>query len=292
VNAQNVVLVTIGDDSLDIDQGFNGNVQNALVVQTFFNQDSGDVFGAASGDNMGEWDGDDCDPCNVQVENISPFLEPEFPQSWPNANPQIVNATMIGARDEDGNNPATSVAIGSRGIRPRDGWTGAVINTIITNSRRPCQVESTVGTHEPDLVRLVSTTISGNSAVNPGEDLPNANCNAAIAGGNLAVANGEYDGGTANVVEPAGAAEILVNDNYFFDPNGVADATGAGKLQGSKVGAAFDPRPANPTAANVSGGVAPRGAGLDASATYRGAFPASQPLWTNGWTVLSLGGIQ
>lgn len=293
MNASNLSNVMIGDDSVDIDQGFNGNLQNVQVLQTFFNQNSGDVFGAASGDNIGEWDGDDCDPCNIQIDNVT-FFSPTTPQSWPNAHPQLVNATLIGALDEDANNPAVSVAIGSRGLRMRDGWTGAVINTIITNSRRPCEVEGDAGSHEPDIVRLVSTTISGNGRDVGGvisDDLPNANCTTAVADGDAAVAAGEYDGGTPNVVEGNGAAEILVNDNYFFVPTGVVSG-GRGKLAGSKVGGLFDPRPASPTAANVSGGVAPHGAGLDASATYRGAFPASQPLWTAGWTVLSLGGLQ
>ena len=113
---------------------------------------------------------------------------------------------------------------------------------------------------------------------------PSVDCPEAITAGDAAVAAGEYDGGSANFATALG--EILVEDNYFFDPQGVS-----GKLLGSKVGAAADPRPANPTQANVSGGVRPRGAGLDASATYRGAFPASQPLWTSGWTALSQGGI-
>ncbi|MCR9094204.1 MAG: hypothetical protein NXI30_08305 [bacterium] len=279
VNGRNLVNAMIGDDSLDIDQGFSGNIQNAVVLQTFFNENGGTDFGAASGDNIGEWDGDDCAGCNVQIDDLT-FGQPTVPQSWPNANPAIYNLTALGAADEDSNNPAVSPTTGSRGLRPRDGWTGVVANSIINNTNgTPCDVESDAGSHEADIVRIVASTFADAGTA------PNANCLTAAANGDAAVTAGEYDGGSANFTAVTG--EILVEDNYFFDPQGGA----GGKMIGSKVGDPADPRPANPTDANVSGGVRPRGAGLDASATYRGAFPASQPLWTAGWTVLSTGGV-
>ncbi len=278
MNARNLVTGMIGDDSLDIDQGFNGNIQHAVIVQTFFTENDAGAFGASSGDSMGEWDGDDCDPCNIQIDSVS-FNSPVVPQSWPNAHPVIYNLTGLGALDEDTNNPAVNAAGANLGLRPRDGWTGAVVNSIINNADgSACQVEADAGSHEADIVRIVASTFADSGAAN-------AACLTAAADGDAAVNAGEYDGGSANATAVVG--EILVNDNYFFDPQGNA---GFG-LVGTKVGAAADPRPAAPTAANVSGGVRPRGAGLDATATYRGAFPASQPLWTAGWTVLSQGGI-
>ena len=286
MNARNLVTGMIGDDSLDIDQGYNGNIQHAVIVQTFFTENDGGAFGAASGDNMGEWDGDDCDPCNIQIDNLG-FTGPVVPQSWPNAHPALYNVTGLGALDEDANNPAVNPAGANRGIRPRLGWTGAFLNSILNNvDGNVCEVEATAGTHEgartgalTDIIRVVASTFADSGAVV--DDCPNA-----VAAGDAAVAAGsQYDGGSANFTAVSG--EILVNDNYFFNPQGNASFG----LVGSKVGAAADPRPANPTDANVSGGVRPRGAGLDASATYRGAFPASQPLWTAGWTVLSQGGI-
>ncbi|MEM9177152.1 MAG: hypothetical protein AAGC67_18215 [Myxococcota bacterium] len=278
VNGRNLVNAMIGDDALDIDQGYSGNIQNAVVLQTFFNENGGTDFGAASGDNIGEWDGDDCAGCNVQIDDVT-FGQPTSPQSWPNAHPAIYNLTALGADDEDGNNPASSPTTGSRGLRARDGWTGLVANSILNNvSGSPCDVESDAGSHEPDIIRVVATTFADSAA-------PNANCLTAASDGDAAVAAGEYDGGSVNFTAVSG--EILVQDNYFFDPQGGP----GGKMDGAKVGAFADPRPANPLAANVSGGIRPRGSGLDASATYRGAFPASQPLWTTGWTVLSTGEV-
>jgi len=278
VNVRNLVTGMIGDDSYDIDQGFSGNIQHAVLLQTFFTENDGGVFGAASGDAMGEWDGDDCDPCNIQIDSVS-FASPTPAQSWPNAHPVIYNLTGLGALDEDANNPAVSPAGANRGLRMRAGFTGAVVNSIINNADGlSCAVEATAGTHEPDIIRLVSTTIADSTAADAG-------CLTAAADGDAAVTAGEYDGGSANFMAATG--EILVNDNYFFTPTGNA---GFG-LIGTKVGAAADPRPATPADANVSGGVRPRGAGLDPTATYRGAFPASQPLWTSGLTVLSKAGI-
>ena len=70
-----------------------------------------------------------------------------------------------------------------------------------------------------------------------------------------------------------------------------AAATVAGKLDGCKA-SEIDPRPAGGApAAEVGGGIAPNGVGLDRSATYRGAMPAGQPKFTDGWTALDAGDI-
>src|SRR5690606_21620239 len=125
------------------------------------------------------------------------------------------------------------------------------------------------------------TTIADSAAAN-------AACTTAATNGNTAVTDGEYDGGSSNFLAVSG--DILVNENHYYDPQGVV-VGGRGKLLGAKVGLPAVPRPASPADANVSGGIRPRGDGLDASATYRGAFPASQPLWTTGWTAMNVGGI-
>jgi hypothetical protein len=99
-------------------------------------------------------------------------------------------------------------------------------------------------------------------------------------------------GGTAdsaNSINP-NPASLLVNEDQTFDPKGNA----AGKLVPSLKATRINPRP-------VVGAGLPTGScptpptpmGLDPAATYRGAFdPApATPLWTNGWTVLSIGGL-
>jgi hypothetical protein len=74
VNSNNLVAAYVGDDSLDVDQGYTGVVQFALSLSTFFNEydclnatcTGGGLFGTASGDRAGEIDGDDCaGDCNL-----------------------------------------------------------------------------------------------------------------------------------------------------------------------------------------------------------------------------------
>lgn len=305
VNVRNAVVVAVGDDSLDIDQGYTGVIQNALVLQTFFDQNNGAPFGADGGDAIGEWDGDDCGglpiECNIELGQTSNSLAKNAlaqsaQDSFPNNHPHIYNLTAIGSLDEDGDLPIAAgqtVSLTEDGLEMDAGFTGLIANTIVANNPvDACDVDGTAGTHEDDVIRVVASTFVDSGApidACPAGVIASGNAGApagAIGNGDAAVAGGsDYEGGSVNF--PTASGEILVNDNYFFNPQGAA----GGKLQGSKVGAAFDPRPAVATAPETSGGIVPRGNGLDASATYRGAFPAGQPLWTDGWTVISLGGI-
>jgi hypothetical protein len=306
VDVRNAVLAFVGDDSLDIDEGYTGTVQNVLQLQNFFKEDDGGTIGTANGDAIGEWDGDDCGEfnCNIQIDSVS-FVSPPTPPgvtalSFPTSGPGLYNMTGIGPNALSGGaNPAVVPFAGQRGWRLRRGFAGTVHNSIVTNTvTLACNVElggaggangNAITTVDPGgpgqetgLIRLVASTIADSAGAGA------AGCAAAATAGDTAVTNGEFDGGSANFLNVVG--DILVNENTYFNPKGVI-SNGRGKLLGSKVGAPTDPRPANPGAANVSGGVRPRGRGLDASATYRGAFPAGQPLWTNGWTALSKGGI-
>lgn len=292
MNAKNLVVAYVGDDSLDVDQGFTGTIQFAFSVSTFFNENDAGLFGTGgSGDRAGEFDGDDCAAsCGVQQDqDSSDFVD----TSWPNTNIYVYNWTHIGnsGTADSFTNPAISAASDNRGIQADTNWTGAVLNSIVVNLNSRAGFElssSTFDVPDSDVARIVASTFANTTAVS-------GLAATALAGGDAAVTAGEYDGGSANV--DGGSTSLLVNENMYFVPTGVV-SNGRGKLQGAKTDAAgvagaasADPRPANPSAAEVSGGVAPRGFGLDGSATYRGAFPASQPLWTDGWTTLDMGGV-
>jgi hypothetical protein len=302
VDIRNAVLAYVGDDSLDIDEGYTGTVQNVFILQNFFKEDDGGTVGTANGDAIGEWDGDDCGEvtCNIQTDSVS-LVSPPTPTgsnglSWPNAHPGIYNLTGIGANALSGGaNPAVVPSTGQRGLRLRSGFMGTVHNSVVMNTvTLACNVQlGATGSampavqvglpgEETGLIQIVSSTFADNAGTAA------TGCATAATAGDTSVTNGQYDGGSANFLAVAG--DLLVNENTYFAPKGVI-SNGRGKLLGSKVGAPTDPRPSNPAAANMSGGVRPRGRGLDASATYRGAFPAGQPLWTNGWTALSKGGI-
>jgi len=281
VNGKNLVVAYAGDDSLDVDQGFTGTIQGAFTLSTFFNEDSGAVFGTGgSGDRAGEFDGDDCGDCGIQQDTDSAdFVD----TSWPNTNTFVYNWTHLGNQGGFAN-PAVSPTGENRGIQADTNWNGAILNSIVANLGNLAGFELSASAFDvPDAgTRLVvASTFADTSAVS-------GLAATALADGDAAVAAGQFDGGSPNV--DGGSSNLLVNENHFFDPKGVL-SNGRGKLQGAKVGGLLDPRPANPAAAEVSGGVAPQGFGLDASATYRGAFPASQPLWVDGWTALSIGGL-
>jgi hypothetical protein len=131
---------------------------------------------------------------------------------------------------------------------------------------------ATVGVVEGDeRIEIVSTTVSDAPAVD--------------ACGLEAFLNGDDRGAGANVET---GAEQLVNENPFWNPQGTV-SNGRGKLAGT-LGTPIDPRPI----AVANDGIAPTEVGCpDGTATYRGATDAgaSDPLFTDGWTAMSIGGI-
>ncbi|MFO0688040.1 MAG: hypothetical protein U0900_04990 [Myxococcota bacterium] len=297
VDIRNAVIAYVGDDSLDIDEGYTGTVQNVLMTQLFFKEDDNGTIGTVNGDAIGEWDGHDCGEfnCNIQIDQIS-LVSPPTPAgtqglAWPNAHPGLYNMTGIGTTNAGATNPAVTPFVGPRGWRLRRGFTAQIANSIVTNTNAlACNIDAdAINTiqaggagEEVQMIKIVSSTFANNNGTGA------TGCAAGTTAGDALVTAGRFDGGSANF--PAVSGEILVNDNTYFQPKGVTVAN-RGRLLGSKVGGALDPRPVSPGDANVSGGIKPRGRGLDASATYRGAFPAGQPLWTTGWTALSKAGI-
>lgn len=107
VHSDHLVVEYVGDDSLDIDQGYTGTTQFALSLSTFFNEHdcnnadcdtaSGGLYGSESGDKSGEWDGDDCGgDCNLGGgQSLSPTGAGEF-GPWPFSSPVIYNYTVMG----------------------------------------------------------------------------------------------------------------------------------------------------------------------------------------------------
>ena len=282
VECSNLLLAYIGDDSIDLDQGYTGTIQNAIVLAPFFEENDSDDYGSASGDRGGEWDGDDSP--NVRATPV------------PDAS--ICNLTIIGNGGDGETNPAVVDEAGNRGFTMRNGFGGAVVNSIIVNTNNPIANAAAVdvtsgGAVEPcsggspsagdgvcgancgvvegdEAIEIVALTVSDSPAVN--------------ACGLEAFLNGDDRGAGANLET---SAEQLVNENPFWDPQGTV-SNGRGKLVGT-LAAPIDPRPI--TVAND--GIAPTDVGCpDGTATYRGATDAgpSDPLFTDGWTAMSVGG--
>ena len=305
-NARNLLFAFIGDDSTDTDQGYSGTNQNVLILDTFFNEDGGLPYGAESGDSGGEWDGDDHAPSAATPRTDAIFC----------------NVTFMGNQvDGAGANPAVSPAPANEAFEPDTAFGGALVNSIVVNSLGATPFDLNGGGRPPvscspgapndgervagatafvfeddeELICVANTFTDTNVNSNQCDDECFRNGDALAAtlvgvGDNFVAYSDSVWDAALDGPDPANTFELLVNENTWFEPKGVV-SNGRGKLATAKAVAA-DPRPASPADANVTGGIDPTDVGCpDAAATYRGAAPAGSPLFTDGWTAMSAGGI-
>ena len=290
VDGDHLAVFFAGDDQFDIDQGYTGTNQYLFAVHAFFNENGGANYGSDSGDAIGEWDGDDFDEpvaaCSVREDTD---LSGATAECFPVTTTQIYNLT--GISNAPGKISVVPVSPNSqnRGLRMRNGFAGSLLNSVVVDTGTQAGVRESGGGlpsyatwASRDVARIVSSTFAGGVAVTDAGPLQ------AIANGDAAVAGGEYaNSGTANW-DHAGSFS-LVNSDQSFNPQGSA---GNGKCNGAeKAGSPLDPRIdlGSSDAAAVAGGVT---TGPDpAGAAFRGAFPASGPLWTDGWTAADQCGL-
>ena len=308
VNFENVVIAYVGDDSIDVDQGYTGVIQDALTLHIFFDENDGDEIGTGgSGGSAGEFDGEDCPAC---FPGPAPFVVPQ-------PNMVITNWTSMGNVEGGLNggitNPAVDANTDNQGLDADSSWCGVVANSLFIGYEGGAEPALEGSPHGVANGRPCSYLVASSGDGILAEDWP-----AAAARGDLQ-AEGPGSGGDPQGEEefihgdpdgttcPAGSAcnrfpvagyQFLVNENHYFRPTGVL-AGGRAKLLGSKTddagvigGAPFDPRPATPGDPEVSGGVEPQWPGTDRSETYKGAFPDSaDELWLEPWSVLAIGGL-
>jgi hypothetical protein len=315
VNGKNLVVSYVGDDMFDADEGYTGVNQFLFGVMPFFNASAGNLYGSASGDKAMELDGDNYRPDNtalndnvnirLQINSLPPATPVSDPTPWPLSGPAFYNLTLIGSTPDAGQDfLPVSPASTNRGIQMRNGFAGDVFNAIVVNTGGETGLEVEVETDASpgfnaqenaanNLARLVCSTVDDGLA----EDTdPQGETDARTFGNALAVQLGGTSPASDNVVNVA-TTSFLVDEDTTFDPSGNA----AGKLVSTLKPAPFNPRPASGgfPPPPIAGCPSPRGTGLDASATYRGAFPASLglPLWTGSvgtntaWNVLSQSGL-
>jgi hypothetical protein len=296
VNGRNLFVSFVGDDMFDLDEGYTGINQFLFGIMPFFNNNDGSAYGSASGDKAGEFDGDNYRPDNVALnDNVNIRLD--ITQNtvdttpWPLSYPVMYNMTIIGTTPDAGQDFAPVSAAGTnRGIQFRNGFAGEVHNSIVVNTGAETGIEVDTGaTASPGfdaidnanngLTSLVCSTLDDGAA-------PAAQETTAINNGNTL--NSRL-GGTAagnNVVNSAGF-NGLVKEDQTFNPTGNA----AGKLDATLKATRVNPRPAAGFV-GVGGCTPPRGPGLNAAATFRGAFQSTATtLWTTGWTALNVGGL-
>jgi hypothetical protein len=296
VNGKNLAVFYVGDDSFDVDEGYTGVNQYLVTFMSFFKENDGGNFGSASGDKAGEFDGDNFRPDNtLQNNNVTTrinILNTAVDSTpWPLSSFAFYNVTVIGSTPDGPQDFVPVVATGTkRGLQFRNGAAGDVFNSIIVNTGAETGIEIDSGTGgspgfnavdnaNAGLINVVCTTMDDGAALGTDETtvINNGNALSVLLGGNATT--------SANAVNPA--TFDLVNDDTTFNPTGNA----AGKLVASLKSAPINPRTVQGLGRPNAGCAPPRGTGLDSSATFRGAFSFSNPLWTNGWTTLSQAGL-
>lgn len=318
VNGKNLVCVFSGDDSFDLDEGYTGTNQFLFAVMPWFNEEDyvapvadnpattlvnefvaeSGLFGSASGDKLGEFDGDNYRPDNATLNNNVNVRDSIDATSfdttpWPLSNPSVWNLTGIGSTPTA---PAfaapVSAAATNRGLQFRNGYAGSVYNSVVVNTGGETAFEVGTGTGAPGfnvgnntaaglLTVSALTGVSGSISFSSDETLASTN------GNTLATRLGATGTNVFQNTTPTYSGLIQ------RDPTFAAKGNATGKLVASLKATKLNPRTAGSLTPNLGGlGVVPQGANLDRSATYRGAFSTTAPrLWTTGWTALNIGGI-
>ena len=248
VNGSHLAVFFQGDDAFDLDEGYTGVNQFLFNVATFFNQNGGTPYGSASGDKIGEFDGDNYRPDNVaQNDNVTVKARVDLATTDPQPNPlsafNMWNITAIGSSPTAPQAfTPVSVNAANLGLQWRQGAAGNVFNSIVTNTGTEktiilaTDVNGAPGFNANQnaaagLSNVVCTTLANGAALAAPEDLLISNGNALnlVLGGTAAGANTVYAAGFNN----------LVNRDQTFDPTGNA----AGKLVCFAQGHAAQPAP-------------------------------------------------
>jgi hypothetical protein len=296
-NGMNLHVAYVGDDGIDVDEGYTGVNQFVFIVHPFFKENDGGEYGSASGDKLGELDGDNYRPDNVaHNDNVNRRVRVDLlvfeNTPWPLSNFQFHNLTAIGSTPDAGADFTPVVGAGTnRGLQFRNGSAGGVFSSIIVNTgaETGIEVDTTVGAGAPGfdainnvnagLINLVCSTLDDGAALAAQETTAVTNGNA------LAVRLGGVAPATNNVVNSA-LFPNLIDEDTTFNPTGNA----AGKLDSSLKPTPINPRPGFGLT-GVGGCPQPYGK-LLANATYRGAFDrGAAVLWTTDWTVLNIAGL-
>jgi hypothetical protein len=322
VDTNHLVSSFLGDDLFDLDEGFTGIGQFWFGVMGNFNQDSGALYGTASGDKGCECDGENYifDPMSPDLHNLSTrFQVASIPAPaaaventpWPLSYPAIFNMTIIGPASDAGSvNPATSplsaaAVSGKRGLDLRNGFAGKIRNTLVVNMGTGQGVDVRVGDgSQPGfsapnnaaagLISIATSTFD-NVAPIPGRDVAGASDEdvAMDNGDAVRVSEGAPNANTSlncvndtrgNNPPQASNWNGLANEDNFIQPRGDAN----GKLTVAANGP-IDPDPLG--GACSANGVVPTPQPALEAATYRGAFEAGVDNWTSGWTLLERSGV-
>ena len=279
VNGHHLQVVFPGDDIFDADEGYRGSNQFMVGVLPFFNASAPanpTIYGSAGGDKGCEFDGDNSDtnPQNVNLVAGKPT---------PFQNGNFYNMTISGSRPSASFNGHTN---DNDGCEMRNGFAGSINNGLIFNTGGD-GLGGAVGRQGLDLAGggVPGWTVDSNAAA--GLVVASAiSCDNVLKVTGLVPETNAFNNGVRNVACVTGVNDpgFRLNDrDTAFTPTGVA-----GKLDASLGSIDFRISFRNSVTADGINPPAP----LVTDATYRGAYDAVPAMWTDGWTALSMAGMQ
>jgi len=306
VNLKYISIWNIGDDSLDVDQGWRGKAQFGLIVQGY---NAGGSQGSGTGDNLIEADGAekaDAQPVTtVTLYNFTLIGQP-IPGSGDHAlayrdgaRLQFRNGIIMDIGDKivgpDWSDFEGSLGYGASGtLTFAQTWTTPYTSTSLVNAcvnpqnRYQAQSQGTPGIGQGFLNEITDTvffrnlnnsysvTPNGANAIPDADELGADQVGVTIAGGSNAA--------KANIVAAYLGAG---NPNANMPITALTRSATPGPLNMLRV-TGLDPRPAN--AALVSSASAPAGDNFFVQANYRGAFAPGEN-WLCNWTAADAYGM-
>jgi len=259
VNLDHVVVIAQQDDGLDIDVGYSGTIQFALVV------------GGALGDKLLEWDGD------YELETVNGFAvsSPATVNGLPGGNFSVYNATLLG-----------NTVSGNHGVNIRSQAAVRLVNSLLVNPRSSViDVDHTTGVSlNRQATNKFAQGISkfvGVSAFKTGLN----DVTAWVAGG----------GDDATVQTALGTVAFANKFNSSSDSNpGLAVLPTTALTGGQLIRVVPDAGAASAGALDsvFDDGTFSSNASIVSALPFRGAFqPGTPELWTSGWTAAAQAGI-
>ncbi len=253
VNLDHVVVVAQQDDGLDLDVGYTGTIQFALVINSQLS------------DKLCEWDGSY--ETETSINGVSFAASgPVTASLLPVAQFTVANATLIG------NNGGTNIT--PSGMHIRDQAAPRFVNSIVVNP----SIQGTTGPIEFDnrSAGSMSTVNLLDKEVSYFKGITFFDTTATLTTVNGFVQNGSL----SNTIARAKLSDVKFQNSFNVNP-GFGSAVPVGALTS---GLLFDPRASSAGNAVQDDDVFGANAAIQ-PVSYRGAFDANEAtLWTADWT--------
>lgn len=261
VNADHLVVIGVQDDGLDLDTGYIGTIQFALVV------------GGSATDKLLEWDG------SYEVETVNGFANtsPVSFSHTPVANYSLYNATLIG-------NPTGTTSAHNSTINIRSESAGRLVNSLYANPRTTNYIDvdntdsAKVGTPAPN------RNTTNNFAKGLAEFVGVSCYKSGVAGVAAWVAGGGDDATVETALGATARGNKFDSGTDSFPGLGTLPTTGLTGGQNITVIPNSSSAHSGALDAVLDDGTFSANASIT-FVTYRGAFePDTNEKWTANWT--------